>query len=186
MHNDTENGETQNGQRRANPLELAWLAGIVDGEGSINARWINIIDGKHRNVACRIQICNTDMAIMAEVARISQLVCHQKHSIREMRMTYQAQARHRCFVIEIAKQRLVWILLETLLPHLRGNKKLQAQAVIQFCKSRQLTRHHGFGYTPSEWKLPAMLRQLREAGTSGLAGGVQTERVAPQAEEQCA
>lgn len=185
MKNDTENGETQNGQHRANPLEVAWLAGIVDGEGSINARWIKGRDKSYKHVGCRVQICNTDMRIMNECQRVIQLICHKKHSIRDMRMTYQAQARNRCFALEVASQRLVWILLEALLPHLRGNKKSQALAVIHFCESRKLDAHRGSGYTRDEWDLPNQLRRIRKCGMSGLAGGVQTERVAPLTEAQC-
>lgn len=188
MKNDTENGELQAGQPRANPTEIAWLAGIVDGEGSINARWIrgSAPKGQYNHVACRVQICNTDMKIMDECQRIVQLICHKKHSIRDMRMTYQAQARNRCFAMEIAAQRLVWILLETLTPYLIGNKKDQANAVIQFCKSRASNRHMGSGYSVSEWDLPNEIRRVRKIGMSGLAGGVTTERVAPHGESVCA
>ena len=117
---------------------LAWLAGIIDGEG-----WIGLgIDktagrGHHKHDSARwnIEICNTDYAILAEIISIATAIgVHSKYfhdrKLRDHRRKQQGRvsfrSRHACMTIIMAT-----------LPYLVG-KRAQAELLLTAIHHRPL------------------------------------------------
>lgn len=55
---------------RPTEVELAWLAGIVDGEGTIGIHRTNVKSQKHPYLRPHFQIANTDLRILEKARSI--------------------------------------------------------------------------------------------------------------------
>ena len=53
-------------------VEIAWLAGIIDGEGCIYGHWQNRRNASGGNVCIEIRVQATSMAMISKVAEICQ------------------------------------------------------------------------------------------------------------------
>lgn len=181
---DTENGGTHErnratGQYRANPTDTAWLAGVLDGEGSIYAQ----VMPPGRNTRCdiggmriNVKIGNTSMLLMQKAARIIEAITYRKHRIA---MNQSSTVHGRLmYCVEVSSSKAIEALLEATLPYLTV-KKAQAEAMLAYCESRKSTRHHGRGYTSAELGLPGTLKRLKLEVFDYMPGSVQTKRVAP-------
>lgn len=114
-------------------LELAWLAGILDGEGSIGRYPIktggNIIG---------IVIVNTDEAILSKVEQIYKRldICYHRYN-RQMYTnrsgTY--KATRPCYELTIRRRDTAEQLLPLLIPFLAGVKKTKAIDLFNWLKA---------------------------------------------------
>ena len=126
-------------------VELAWLAGFVDGDGSIGLKRSKSIKSKGGiRYSPLIQITNCDMKLIAEVRFL----------------LGKLNIRHSYWLRDMKKRNLKWrnagnisiytwidsiLFLEFILPYLVG-KKEQAEVLIEFCKTRiGGRRHNNFG-----------------------------------------
>jgi len=103
--------------------DLAWLAGIIDGEGCIFARKVN----KVANVDCRVAIQAASIRMIDDVSRI-----YDRYGIaytREMR----TRPRHNRSMhkVDIWRRAHVCKLLRLLLPYLRV-KDREAEVVLEW------------------------------------------------------
>lgn len=175
--NGSKNGETQTGQSRANPVDVAWLAGIFDGEGSVLARKV-----KYRNqtgpekfsIGVDIRIGNTSISLLDKCQRIVQEICYKKYKLHK-----HAKGRNSVlWSLEVTKQRHAELVLEAMLPHLTS-KRTQSVTMLSFLRSRKANRHWGQGYTPEEVEILTSLKAIRRAELIPTWEGVSTERSAP-------
>lgn len=119
--------------------DIAWLAGIVDGEGSI----IMGFEKKRSLYNPFVAIGNTDKGILAESFAIMTLLgCHV--TLSEMKVDRLGRfGRKRCWKLVVAGLDSLIPLLEVLIPHMASYKKVRAEAVLEFCKLRLAKRRCG-------------------------------------------
>ena len=187
-NNSIKNGEPQTskqvlvdgGQSRAKLEDVAWLAGIVDGEGSIIAQYVNTNQKSrycYHNVSVCVRISNCSMELMEKCQRIIQDITHRKFNLRN----HSFNEGKRCFSIDAGAQKAVRKLCTVMLPYLTC-KRAQAELAIAFCVSRKEHRHHGSGYT--EWEhgvVPEMKRLKTLVFTDvPVPTGVSTKHAAPE------
>jgi len=103
---------------------LAYLAGIIDGEGCITL-WLKRQSGRH---LCRVSITNKDEGILSacrEILRnINIFFCEYPHSTKG------------CFIIEINRALEAKKLLELLMPYMKSYKnKKKAIDFIQYIEA---------------------------------------------------
>lgn len=121
-----------NQQERLDEADLAWLAGIVDGEGCISlnvaVRWDTVI------LQPRISVTNTNQQLIEEVARIARLAglayhISNRQAVREKRLPIS--------VLESVGQKRVRKWVDVLLPRLRGKTK-EIRLLNGFITSREM------------------------------------------------
>lgn len=164
------------GQSRANPLDVAWLAGIVDGEGCLQ-----IQPNRDRNGFMHIRVCvkiaNTSRKMMDKVSRIIEEIAFKRYQLSETINTKGKQSKF--FNVNITKQSAVLAVLEAILPHLTV-KEEQAAVVIEYCRSRKAHRHTNDGFTEFEMAADNILKHLkREVFEYVTEGGVERKHDAP-------
>lgn len=102
--------------------DVAWLAGIIDGEGCIMVR----LQRKNGTHLCRVQVTNTDDGILCEVKRI----------LDEWLVFYtvclQSTKNKPCYRIEVNRQREAKFVLEKVMRYLKSDKKSKAEMFINF------------------------------------------------------
>jgi hypothetical protein len=104
--------------------DIAWLAGIIDGEGNV---------GIYNRYAC-VQITNNDSAIIQRAERIIQTItnCSSKTSsskrLNRWNRTYWLHSR--------GGTQSTHLILTTVLPYLTGRKRQIAEKVLAFTSSR--------------------------------------------------
>ena len=127
--------------------DLAWLAGIVDGEGSIGA-----YRGKDDCVRLHLTIANTDRRIIEKAALLL------PGAVVKLRGRPTNLTRRQLATIVVLKQEDMQAALQLLLPFLVG-KHEEAKAVLAYLKTRFGMSHRGQHYSG----LRPELRQLQEA-----------------------
>ena len=110
--------------------DLAWLAGIWEGEGTIA-----IFSHQEKNGITKICPCcsvvNTDLALINKVRKILQeLGCN--FTLKE----YNEKNRKKKWVYRTQNQRYIILFLEAILPYIYGNKKANAEIVLDYTKQR--------------------------------------------------
>jgi len=138
-----------------NNENLAWLAGIIDGEGSIGIK--RAFDTrKNRSFVSYsplIQICNTDMILLTKVIEILEF-----HGITFSFWNGSEKKRNPkwsvAYMIGISKNQSAMKFLELLIPFL-VSKKQRAEILYEFCLKRQAylnDRHTGGGNLLGKFK----------------------------------
>jgi len=168
-NNPSDIGETQTGQSRANPLDVAWLAGIIDGEGCFSVAF----GGKRRRgVSPKFYVGNNSMTLMLKAQRIVEEITGRAYLIRAR----DQRTNPIVFTMEVARQGSLIAVIEEILPHLTV-KKTQAQEVLLFCRER-VARRASLGlkrttYSTYDRGLLDRLKVLRKAEVTRLVGGVE-------------
>lgn len=110
-------------------LQIAWLAGILDGEGSIG-RYTT----KQNSQIIGIVIVNTDLDILAKVEEIYRdlNVFYNRYSRLKYQHEKAYQSRKECFEIVVRRRDDAELLLSLVIPHLVGIKKQRAQEVLDY------------------------------------------------------
>lgn len=135
--------------------DVAWLAGIIDGEGSITMGFY-----KARGVyGPAVSIVNTDQSILDECLRIlGVLGCSSTVHRRKINHLGTRPVTQ----IVVANHASVMRLLEIVHPYLRSEKKrVRGKAMLEFVQSRlpkSSERNESRGYTPREVELAAQVR----------------------------
>lgn len=158
---------------------LGWLAGILDGEGTISVQVYTLPSGRVR-ITPFIAVPNTDEGILTETMRIlSELLdgkedgkprlCNYKK--REYQTSF--EGRKPCHTIRVDGVGVKHI-LGPLLPYLRSAKRDAAEKVLMFLESRsnrlisrdKLGRLQRQGYTQNEVELISSVRTSSRAKSS--------------------
>jgi len=164
---------TKQGQSCANPLDVAWLAGIIDGEGSFISQYVKNREKEITGISNLIKISNTNQPMMDRIQHIVYKITHKKNKI----LKHSIVKGILCSTIQVSDQRSCRTLCRAILPHLTAKRK-QAQLMIEYVDSRLENRHRGRGYTDFENGYVANLKFLK---TDGIVktGGASTKCTAP-------
>jgi len=118
----------------AEDIELAWFAGIFEGEGSLVMCLTNRKEGG-LHLACQASLTNTDANLIDEVSQIS-----RKYQIEPV-IRWRENKNHPTWKI---KGEVWWYgqtkllsLCRLLLPYIRGEKKSKSEKIIQYLEVRK-------------------------------------------------
>lgn len=138
-------GDTVNQQERPSEMELGWLAGIIDGEGSL----ILCCNTTGRSIYPELRITSTTKVIIEKCEDII-----KKFGVK-YRVGYykppQKSERVPSHYISILTAKRMKTVTETILPYLVG-KIPQATIILEFCNSR-IFLPYGYPYTERELQL---------------------------------
>lgn len=109
-------------------LRLSWLAGIIDGEGSVC-----IAKGKGHFLTGNVSIGTTSIEMMCEIISILESIGVSHYSL-EPRSNV-GWGRKLLLDLKISKQESLCLLLDTIIPFLI-NKRKQAKILLEFIKLR--------------------------------------------------
>lgn len=159
-----------NQQETISEFELGWLAGILDGEGTISINRL-MSHRKNATLTSRISIGNTNFTIIRNLKRIFKKLKIKLFIQKNQRV--KGKNWKSAYIIQISHIKGVKSLLDVITPYLIG-KKLQAEIVLSFVNSRmkiydRLGRVPGKGgtgtpYTKEEISLWKKARKLNKKG----------------------
>ena len=120
-------------------IKLAWLAGIIDGEGSISMTYIKKRkkvsgNGCYSGIDVRVGIANTNLPLMREVADICTEIIGEKISINESGR--KTNGNLTAYSLNFTSRTRAYPMLKMLLPYLIA-KKGQAEIVINYFENRK-------------------------------------------------
>lgn len=118
----------------ASQTEIAWLAGFLDGEGTIGLHRANSKKWPHPYLAPHLQAPNTDLRLIERARDIIERIT----GVRPWRVVA-SKAAGRCKMswrFMVKSQRQLAVLLPALIPHLIS-KHEQAEIVLQFVLRRE-------------------------------------------------
>lgn len=141
--------------------EIGWLAGIIDGEGTVGMYYQN--KKKYHTINPSIEIVNTDPSILNKIMFIlvrldcTPYIQTKKHNVKlnpNWKLSYN---------LKIQKQIKLRRLIPIILPYLTGIKKYKADLILQFLLSRMNKgKPSNKDYTEYEHKLIDEFRNLRD------------------------
>lgn len=148
--------------------QLAWFAGILEGEGSItlNVRRKEWKGWKGIGIDLQIQIVNTDGYIVEECADILQgLIGTAPRLVERGRIPDRTttdgtvwRQNRAMMMVGVAKMAHIKIVLEATMPYMIGEKKARARLVLKFIERRQAakgpqTKHGASWYDGYDWSI---------------------------------
>lgn len=134
---------------KKNKLKLAWLAGIIDGEGSLQ-----LSGCKNGSYYVKVSITNSEESMINEVEKIC-IAYKIKYGRTFNDKTKYCSNWKKAYYINICSQKSIIDILILILPYLI-NKKIRAKEIIKYCRSRLVSREKGGfkkRYTTSQLKL---------------------------------
>jgi len=149
--------------REVKPEDIGWLAGIIDGEGSIT-----IVSGhtKPRKIIHNIHIVGTNLQLIEKCKRIVDCFDDGKGWKRQTHKIYLKKYKTNifkknpkpCYHIQIYRQGVLKNLLQVILPHLT-EKYLRGARLLNFLENHKRATHFQEGeidaflnFTPAETK----------------------------------
>lgn len=157
--------------------EKAWLAGVIEGDGSMGMGFYQQHDRKmktngQRSFACKptIMFSNQDIKLIERVAHLLELITGKIPRMRDEISNY--PNGRSTMSLTLVGIKAVEVTLRTLMPYLVGDKLSKARLIHRFAESR-IARgvRHGFsGYTPYNDEELSIVRYLYEH-TSSRKGG---------------
>ena len=129
--------ELGNQQETIDPAEAGWLAGFLDGEGSITFG----VRKKHKGylgMDLKVLFCNTDAGIITKATRILEkmgIIPHIQEKVSQPGKIWLKPDKTAIY-LNLHKQAHIYRLLIQLEPHLAGEKKYRAKLVIQLLEKR--------------------------------------------------
>jgi len=126
-----------------------WLAGFFDGEGTILvSKYVRTRDGRLRIVP-EVMASNTSKPIMMHIAETIDMPLYER----------KREDRKWIYELRIRKNSNIIIFLEKIIPFLKI-KRVQAELLYAYCKSRCEQPYHRSEYTEEEIKIFAKIREL--------------------------
>lgn len=115
---------------------LSWLAGILDGEGSISVQVYTLPDGRVRFTPF-VAIVNTDEGILVEVMRLFSEITAQARSGKPRLCRAQNGTIKQPWIIRVDGAPCVKAILIALQPFLHSSKRKNAAVVLAYIASRE-------------------------------------------------
>jgi len=149
-----------NQQATPTEAEIAWLAGILEGEGSLSLapqKTGDKKDDRYHKLAVHIVIYNTDGGIIGKVVEIMEKMGVSHHISERQQKPLQMEGRpsyltrDSLFTVKVQRVRPSLHFLETLRPWLFGDKGKRVDLMLKFLRRR--------------------IDTLNECGHSGTQGG---------------
>lgn len=151
-----------------NYLHVAWLAGAVDGEGTVSIGRFR--SSMYRDGLCHrplLQLVNTDRRMLDHAASIIETVTGKRPKLYPLKRY--ATCHRPAWSMQIWSGWELALILPSLLPHLI-TKREQAETVLEFCK-RQLAQRGGARRTDDAFAADeldyARCRILNQRGNHG-------------------
>lgn len=117
---------------------LAWLAGIIDGEGTVSIQVYTLPDGRIR-VTPFIAIVNTDDGILQGVREALDDIGVVYRNCKAPSSGQGFESKLECSNIRIDGAKPVKKMLEILREYFRSKKRRSAEVILQYLKSRETT-----------------------------------------------
>jgi len=121
----SDSGDNQ--QAKVTEIEKAWLAGIIDGEGSIRIDYPRT----KGSASPRIIVTNNDWAIIEKVVDICQRIGVNPH------VAQRKGRRSSTKDVQILNMTKLLTILPAIMPYLTGQKNIQAVLLYRFCEQRK-------------------------------------------------
>lgn len=184
MKNDSQKRDEMDNQQ-VTQVELAWLAGFIDGDGCLAIYKQN--DRKTR------RIDNTFYVSLSITNCEEELILKSRDIIRKLGVNTYIRSSNRKGVkrdvYELKTKRMVSLsrVLPSLIPYLTGSKKKRAELVVEFCESRinqkpeDMPKIENGGRINSGTHKPLTFRQweiIEECGKLSARGTSETTRMA--------
>jgi hypothetical protein len=147
-------------------FDKAWLAGIMEGEGSFVITKSRRPNNKGYNMHITPNCCltNTDALLIKECERILNLyeLAYKTYFVKRRFNHYKDQWKIHIFGMDRTIKFISWIISE-----LRGEKKLLAEKILNFCvmrKSKTKGFFHGIRYSEEEINLVNEILNIQKPG----------------------
>jgi hypothetical protein len=142
------NDETMDNQQetfKVSEADIGWLAGIVDGEGSISLAFGMVKANQINNMSPRIEVANTDKEMIEKFVRIvhglgggihvttKKVNQHRPPGVIKKRPENGFKSLYYAKAVGFKRTNKI---LKAIYPHLVGNKKERAGLVMKFIESR--------------------------------------------------
>jgi len=131
----SKSGKPRTGNPEVSELDLAWLAGIIDGEGSICVYWD--VRSQRRIPRIKISVANTDWLMIKRVRELFHALTGRHYKACEK---FQEGATHRQWQIFLNRRASVIQILAAIFPYMVARRR-QAWAAIEM--SRLTWRRNG-------------------------------------------
>lgn len=115
---------------------LAWLAGILDGEGSVSVQVYTLPDGRVR-LTPFVSIVNSDVGILEGCREILSEIGVKYRDCRKPMTEGEFAGSLVCSNIRVDGQKPVKALLEKVAPYLRSVKRRNAEVILAYLESRE-------------------------------------------------
>lgn len=161
--------------RSAN-IKIAWLAGIIDGEGNLGIEKHNVVRlGKKGQRYCiyaaRIIVTNTDDSIIKEVLSIYKKVGITFYCRKRKRLySSDGYKRKPCWDLQVHRLKEVLLLSNLIRPFLISKRKVKiVNLLIDFCQHRlkersRVSRNGLAGYSDYEKRIYEKIILLNKKG----------------------
>lgn len=116
---------------------LAWLAGILDGEGTVSVQVYTLPDGRIR-ITPFVSIVNTDAGILEECKRILTEIGVIFRDCVGGKSKSGFESRLAITNMRIDGQKPVKKLLEILAPYLKSKKRENSYTILKYLESREI------------------------------------------------
>lgn len=127
------------GNQQVTREQIAWLAGIWDGEGTFSVRCSRVNKGKYSQYSPNISVVNSNAAIINEVVKILSDLNIPYHAVEKGRGGFEGSSRQ-CYVIAFCTLSAANKFLPIIIPFLVG-KRPQAELMKRFVDSRIARRN---------------------------------------------
>ncbi len=114
---------------------LSWLAGIIDGEGTITICRCRSHKGIYGQIRPIVQVVNTNMLIMKQCQKLFQQLTGNKCHIKTFNSGNTFKANKQCYRIQITGYKSTSIICLALIPYLIA-KRIQAELLIDLARIR--------------------------------------------------
>jgi hypothetical protein len=121
-------------------IDLAWFAGLFEGEGSLVVCLGRRKGGFH--FGCQASFVNTDRCIIDEVCRISQHFNISYHELWHKDKKY-SHWKEKGEIFWYGQAKMIQ-LCKLILPYMRGEKSKRAKLLIEYCENRKRQRNRSY------------------------------------------
>lgn len=153
----SKSGEPRTGNPEVSEADLAWLAGILDGEGSI-ATWLVTRRSGAKLPYVKISVANTDWSMIARVKYLFWALSGRKYKATEKWQTGQKRRQWQVFCNRRASMAAI---LRAVFPYLVTRRR-QAWAAMEWCRIRL---HRGREYPHRLFAYADMIRNATQYPT---------------------
>jgi hypothetical protein len=158
----SETGDNQ--QAKVTEIEKSWLAGIIDGEGSIRIDYPRVQAKVAGSAQPGVVITNTDWAIIEKSVDICQRIGVNPHVSKRHGTRLETKD---VLVLGMPK---IMVLLTAVMPYLTGNKSKQAILLYRFCEQRKQLDVNSLAnrdraYTQEQINIIWEIKQIRHSVT---------------------
>lgn len=123
MSNSGKPQPTGVGNPEVSSVELAWLAGIIDGEGCLCAQRYITKRMLCRKVKVHVSVTNTDWNLIKRVKQLFNRICGAHYAAHVQPPKGRFPSSHICWRVTVTARREVVALLSAILPHLIAKRE---------------------------------------------------------------